>query len=335
MMSYSQQLKTLILASSLLLCHGCGVTHQFTPTAPLPEGKWRYSFVWSYELGGPSIPSIIPDINFYGGLGKGYNIGLGYQVPLFITHVSPIKYFHAKGGDYWAASAHFNEIFCLASSPQVEVCGSYFANRGDFHQGATLGLAYGRWRDNTARMLTDALGGGRIYPVLKYTLATGKWGMSYEHYHGWTAGILQEIRDSVAPNSSTLLSFHPQEIVKSEDRRRHRFSFTCRLRDSTQIDLYSSYFDFEGPALNKFFLASEGCQWVHLTILGPRLQYDRQVIFGVDAFKQQLKHDSLVTIEVFPHRLLGAIEKKTAWRADHSFGIIYSEQFLDRRRNSK
>lgn len=231
----------LACASIALFLAGCGTTHQFVPHKPLPKGEWEYSLVWSFDLNRLSPPSVIPVANFYGGLGRGYVIGAGWIAPLLVTHVTPAKYWADGGGDYWVAAFHANKVVSVDASPLWEVNVGYSLGGTDADGSVLLGLGYQRAAPvpvyiNPDQIATD----GRILPMLKGSIASDHWGVSYQHKFGEAAAFLGPLRTNAIQRKDALRVVPPNDITAID----HGFapglhrvdSLTIRLADSTVLD---------------------------------------------------------------------------------------------------
>jgi hypothetical protein len=239
----SRDLLKATCASVALFLTGCGSTHQFLPHKPLPNGEWEYSLVWSFDLNCLSPPSVIPEANFYRGLGKGYVIGAGWIAPMLVTHLTPAKYWVDGGGDYWVAGVHANKVLSVDASPLWEVCVGYCVGGTDADGSLLVGIGYQHaaplpmWID-PKEVATDH----RILPMLKASIASAHWGVSYQHKFGEAAALLAPLTADVIRWQDTLRRISPDDIVEVNYGfvpGIHRVdSLAIRLSDSTVLEFH-------------------------------------------------------------------------------------------------
>jgi hypothetical protein len=331
----------------LLTCAlwGCGSTHHFVPNRPLPKGEWEFSAVVHCDLNGMTVPTLIPDVNFYGGLGNDYDIGVGLQFPFLVTHVSAIRYFDAKADDRWAAYLHVNNLFAFNQNPQFETGGVYFQNSWNVWQSFSVGVGlgyrpYGADYFSNFRLKRYLLGDGRLrlFPSLKYAVSGKHLGISYVHHFGLTRYALRDLYgESVPPVPAlTVLRDSVRAILgPSHAPYQNADSIWFLLVDGDTIKVLQTEIPWQcggigippPTPLKEAWLGTHGFSRSFAVYRDGEWLYNTNL--GLSRLRRDFEKDGVVSIVPYPMALRRKLDAVTTWKADHSFGVVYRDRIRD------
>lgn len=336
-------LRSFALGVCSMLLGACGATHHFVPSQPLPKGEWRFSAVLHYDLNRASVPTLIPDCNLYGGLGKDYSLGIGLQFPFFLTHLSTIKHFAAESYDRWAAYLHVNNLLAGNANPQFETGATYYAIAPDLWQSFSGGVGFG-YRPHGEDYITDFRLGRYLFgdspgliPTFKYAISGRHVALSYIHHFGMTRTMLSPLLPGPDPAEGiqevSVYRDSIATIIVAENRYNWGSdSIVVILKSGDTLTLVEPPV-FRGcggvgipppPPPKEAWLASHG---ISNNIAVHR---NGRWLFGTNGhlldIHKEIRQRGQVRLNSSTLKLATALKGTSTWKADHSFGVVYTDR---------
>ena len=247
-----KQIYLIIIFYISTILSGCGTTHHFVPPRPLENKEYLISVNWHFDFGKNIRPLIAPEVSLYTGIDDKNTIGFGYHFPIFLSHISHIRYFEDDFNKYWNLSSHLNKPFGLNNNPILEIEFSFASKGNNYWQMISAGISL-RNRDDIPLFLyldngftenKHLLKGISLLPAFKYQIGGNDLALSYIHYHGLTRASLKNIKKEIEISNETIIEIRNNLILRIEKKSQWGYPldiYEIYLTNGDTIKLYSPY----------------------------------------------------------------------------------------------
>ncbi len=195
---FSFYLIVLILSGFLF---SCGTIHHTIPPKPLGLHERRIDFVLSSDL---HLLDIVPNfaVNFYWGVGKNTNIGIGYSPPAGISHVSIAKYLDTDGPYSNSIFASLNGVLLSTNTHNTKLDLGISAHKKYQDKYHTISIGYWFFLNHKYPVIFQSITDDwiandepEIYknPFFKYQHWRKYFGITVQNYCGLTSAFSQAL----------------------------------------------------------------------------------------------------------------------------------------------
>jgi hypothetical protein len=243
-------------------------------------------------------------MNFYWGAGKQYNLGLGYNPPLGVSHATIVKYFNTDKDNSQSLFASINGLpFSLNEHPNFEFGGKLIFNmNNEFHS-----FAAGTWIAFKGNITPTW-----VYPLImsdfeesgitpgffvKYQFSEKNFNISVQNYLGLRRRVIQSYRYTFLGHSEKVIFKNSDIISISYDSTNFPYGYLIQTKeDSFKLSNSLPYVDSWAPARNtrviNRFKIDEGIRAYYL--LNDRQLYPdyKTSMFEVDIYKLMAEYQN-------------------------------------------
>jgi hypothetical protein len=331
-------IKIEIIIFTTVVFSGCSSVFQMPPPDPLPIHGYRSSLILGFNISRMVLPSI--GANFYWGVGKNCNLGLGFQPPFGISHITAVKYLNSDKLNYENLYASLNGIlFNFDNSPNFELGASYLAKSGRSFHSFSAGLWITVDNDATAPLWRILFGHpaprARFnpvgYPFIKYEFSNRDLSFSIRNEFGLTKHNVKSERRRldqnekiVIPNSDiafVTVGVSDQIQIKLNDGTNYRI-----IRDYPGVD---AWFPDMEILLLKRYGSTDSIDYYHVIMYQPvsnqsrNLQMEKHEIYELnfDSIWQDYADKKDIVFGSYPERTKAILNQIHWYKDDWSIAM--------------
>ncbi len=306
------------------------------PPRPLALHEFRGNFVISHEMSGLGPFSI--GLNFYWGVGKDVNLGLGIQPPIGLSHLTLAKYYKSNERSSWCAFTSINGIFLtFDESPNFDFGASLIIRDGRAYHSFSSGIwvFYDDYLPESISKFyfSDSMPAVQFRPKPRpfwaYEFQYDRTILSIKNYMGFANKVIGWERKQIDQN--------PEITIRNSDISffdNDRFGYSIRLNDRTRIsitsvtsgDLILPFFPTLGLIRLPYSDSLEIC-WVHVyqpngKIVRREKNYNNDIYeLNLDKIKRDYIQKKDIVIAPVPERSREILKRIHWYKHDWSIAI--------------